>query len=84
MGHHNYGSRKYRSPELASIHLTDNIQKSVHKGELFGVLFMDFNSVSVNKLNMSKYPFIQNNNINKNNNKNQTFSEKIKKMSHQN
>ena len=36
-----YGYRKYRSTELASIHLTDDIRKSVDKGELVGALFVD-------------------------------------------
>ena len=36
-----YGYRKCRSTELASIHLTDDIRKSVDKGELVGALFVD-------------------------------------------
>ena len=36
-----YGYRKYRLTELASIHLTDDIRKSVDKEKLVGALFMD-------------------------------------------
>ena len=36
-----FGYRKQRSTELATILLTDNIRKSVDKGNLVGVLYID-------------------------------------------